>query len=260
MKIALGVEYDGRAFSGWEIQKDRQTVQGVVERALSKVADQPLRTICAGRTDAGVHAWGQVVHFNTVRSRPLRAWVFGTNTGLPSSVSVSWAREVAEDFHARFSATRRCYRYLMLNRPARSGILDRRVGWESRRLDVDLMHNAAQRLLGEHDFSAFRAAQCQASSPRRTIYQLDVRREEDLIVVDIVANAFLQHMVRNLVGSLLQVGLGKYPPTWIENLLASRDRTQGGPTVTPYGLYLVCVEYPVHYALPVIAPPVVPNV
>ena len=255
MKIALGVEYDGRGFSGWEIQKDRVTVQEVLETALSRVADGVLRTVCAGRTDAGVHAWGQVVHFDTERRRPNHAWVLGTNTGLPGSVSVSWAQEVPEDFHARFSARRRHYRYVLLNRPARSGLLDGRVGWEARVLDVDVMHTAACRLLGEHDFSAFRAAGCQARSPVRTIYWIDVRRHGQLIYIDVIANAFLQHMVRNLVGSLLQVGLGRQPASWLEDLLTSRDRTRGGPTMTPYGLYLVRVEYPTHFALPVAPPP-----
>lgn len=255
MKLALGVEYDGRAFSGWEIQKDRDTVQGVLEIALSKVADTEIRTICAGRTDAGVHAWGQVVHFETDRQRPVHAWVFGTNTGLPGAVSVSWAKEVPGDFHARFAARRRHYRYVLLNRPARSGVLDYRVGWESRRLDVEVMNAAAGRLLGEHDFSAFRAAGCHARSPVRTIHRLDVRRHGQLICVDVIANAFLQHMVRNLVGSLLEVGLRKHPVEWIEYLLTSRERTRGGRTMRPYGLYLVGVEYPTHYALPVVIPP-----
>ena len=250
MRIALGVEYDGRAFSGWEIQKERETVQAVLEAALSNVADHPLRTTCAGRTDAGVHAWGQVVHFESGQSRPLHAWVLGTNTVLPSSVSVSWAQDVPDEFHARFSAKRRHYRYLILNRAARSGLLDGRVGWESRPLDIDSMQEGANRLLGEHDFSAFRAAGCQAKSPVRSLYRLEVRRRDQMIAVDVVANAFLQHMVRNVVGSLVQVGLGKQPPVWITTLLESRDRTRGGATMAAYGLYLVAVEYPARYGLP----------
>ena len=257
MRIALGVEYDGRAFSGWEVQPERQTVQGVLESALSKIADQRLRTVCAGRTDAGVHAWGQVVHFETNRQRPVHAWVLGTNTGLPSSVSVSWAHEVPEEFHARFSAESRHYRYLILNRPARPGLLNERVGWESRSLDADVMQRAGSCLLGEHDFSAFRAAGCQAKTPVRTIYELDVTSRGQMLVVDVVANAFLQHMVRNLVGSLVKVGLGKESPEWIAALLAGRDRTVSGPTMVPHGLYLMNVKYPAKYNLPVVIPPVV---
>ena len=255
MRIALGVEYDGRAFSGWEIQRERETVQAVLEKALSNVADHPVRTICAGRTDAGVHAWGQVVHFESEQSRGLHAWVLGTNTGLPSSVSVSWAQPVPAQFHARFSAKRRHYRYLILNRAARSGLLDGRVGWESRPLDVDVMQNGATRLLGEHDFSAFRAAGCQAKSPVRSLYRLDICRRDQMIAVDVVANAFLQHMVRNLVGSLVQVGLGKQPPVWTTTLLESRDRTQGGATMAACGLYLMSVEYPARYRLPITVRP-----
>lgn len=255
MRIALGVEYDGRAFSGWEVQKERDTVQGALESALSKVADHPLRTVCAGRTDAGVHAWGQVAHFETDRQRPLHAWILGTNTGLPSSVSVSWAHEVPEEFHARFTAKSRHYRYLILNRPARPGLLNERVGWESRPLDVGAMQLGASNLLGKHDFSAFRSAGCQANTPVRTIYQLDVTSRGQMLVVNVIANAFLQHMVRNVVGSLVQVGLGKESPEWMAELLASRDRTKAGPTMVPYGLYLVTVNYPPQYNLPVVVPP-----
>lgn len=255
MKMALGVEYDGRAFSGWEIQKDRETVQGVLEAALSGVADSPIRTICAGRTDAGVHAWGQVVHFETDRQRPIRAWVLGANSGLRGAVSVSWAKEVPEDFHARFSARRRHYRYVLLNRPARCGVLEHRVGWESRFLNVQVMSAAADRLLGKHDFSAFRASGCQARTPVRTIHSIDVRRYEQLIFIDVIANAFLKHMVRNVVGSLLEVGLGKQPVDWIEFLLNSRERSLGGRTMMPSGLYLLGVEYPHHFEMPVVVPP-----
>ena len=235
MRIALGVEYDGRLFSGWEIQDGRETVQGCVEFALAKIADAPIRTVCAGRTDAGVHAWGQVVHFDTEKQRPLRAWVRGTNTELPDTVSVLWAQCVPEEFHARYSAQSRHYRYLIVNRETRPGVLNARVGWEYRALAVDQMKIAASYLLGEHDFSAFRAAGCQAKSAIRTLFHLEVRPHGDLIVIDVVGNAFLQHMVRNIVGSLIEVGVGKRAPEWIRELLDCRDRTRGGPPCRPTG-------------------------
>lgn len=257
MRIALGVEYGGREFSGWEAQVGRPTVQACLEAALSKVADHAVNTVCAGRTDAGVHASGQCVHFDTGATRPERAWILGTNSNLPEAVKVLWARTVSSDFHARFSATSRRYRYVISNRSVPPAILHGRVGWTHRSLDANLMQAGANCLLGEHDFSSFRAAACQARNPRRTIYHLNVERRGDLVVLDVVANAYLQHMVRNLVGALMAVGEGKREPSWIAELLAARDRTRGDVTMSPSGLYLVGVDYAQKWGIPRVSPPVV---
>ena len=254
-RIALGLEYDGSSFHGFEAQRNTRTVQGVLEHALSRIADQPIRTICAGRTDAGVHALAQVVHFDVSVKRPQRAWVMGTNTHLPRDVAVLWAREVDATFHARFSALGRRYRYLILNRRTRPAVLSRRVTWMCRPLDVLRMREAAQSLLGEHDFSAFRAAGCQARTPVRTLRQLQVVRDGDLIIVHVAANAFLQHMVRNLVGVLAAIGEGRQPVQWAAEVLASRDRKAGGVTAPAHGLYLSAVKYPQAFAMPDLSPP-----
>ena len=256
MRLALGIEYDGRNFSGWEAQPGAATVQASLEQALSRVANHPVKTVCAGRTDAGVHACGQTVHFDTSVRRSLRSWVFGANANLPFSVSVTWARIVPDDFHARFSAHRRHYRYVIFNRPVRPALLAGRVTWECRQLDTRQMGRAGAYLEGEHDFSSYRALSCQARNPVRRIDRLNVSRHNDLIVViEIVANAFLHHMVRNIAGVLIAVGLGRRAPEWAKEVLEARDRTKGGVTARPDGLYLIGVEYPERFSLPLAAHP-----
>jgi tRNA pseudouridine38-40 synthase len=251
MRIALGIEYDGSDFAGWQSQAGGvRTVQGSVEKALSQVADHPLRVICAGRTDAGVHATAQVIHFDTEAARGMRSWIYGANANLPKDVSVQWGRFVPDDFHARFSAVRRRYRYVILNREIRPSFLDSRVTWEYRPLKEALMSKAAQSLIGEHDFSSYRALACQAKSPVRVLYELNVRRDGELIFLDLEANAFLHHMVRNIAGVLMDIGAGKCPPDWAGEVLESRDRTLGGVTAAPHGLYLAGVTYPDHFDLP----------
>ena len=251
MRIALGLEYDGRDFCGWQSQASGLSVQDALERALSTVADSPIRVVCAGRTDTGVHALAQVVHFDSSANRPLEAWVRGANATLPRSVAVLWAQPTSDEFHARFSARSRRYRYVLLNRAQRPGLLDKRVGWYHRPLDVALVRGAAQHLIGEHDFSAFRAAECQAKTPVRTLTRLDVGRDGDLIYFDFAANAFLHHMIRNILGALVAVGAGKQPPEWVEELLSKRDRTQSAATFSPDGLYFAGVDYDPVWNLPV---------
>jgi tRNA pseudouridine38-40 synthase len=243
MRIALGLEYEGSGFCGWQSQADGGAVQNVLESALSIVADAPTRVVCAGRTDAGVHALAQVVHFDTDAVRPDTAWVRGVNAHLPASVAVRWAQPVSDEFHARFSARGRHYRYLLLNRAERPGLMARRVGWFHRQLDADVMAAAAALLLGEHDFSAFRAAECQAKSPVKILRRADVRRRDDLLVFDFEASAFLHHMVRNIVGALVYVGKGAHPPAWIGEILTGRDRARAAPTFEACGLYFAGVDY-----------------
>lgn len=242
--IALGIEYDGTAFSGWQVQPDRETVQSVVEAALAKFLCAPVPTICAGRTDAGVHATHQVVSFQSPAVRSQASWVRALNTFLPKSVSVRWAREVPDDFHARFSAVSRTYEYWILNDPIRSPVLENRTGWVFRPLDVDRMREGAEALLGTHDFTSFRAAECQAATPVRTVTELRIARLGRLVGVRISANAFLQHMVRNIVGALIYVGSGREPPEWIGQVLEARSRSAAAPTFSPSGLYLTGVGYP----------------
>lgn len=242
-RIALGLEYDGRRFLGWQTQAVGRTVQGVVEAALAVIAGHPVSLICAGRTDTGVHATCQVAHFDTPADRPLSAWIRGVNAHLPEDVAVVWAREMDGAFHARFSARGRRYRYLLLNRPQRPGLQSGRVGWFHGPLDVAAMAKAAALLRGEHDFSAFRAAECQAKSPVKTLHEAAVVRAGDLIVLDFAANGFLHHMIRNLVGSLVYVGKGSHPPEWMSTLLAGRDRRRAAPTFSPAGLYFSGVDY-----------------
>ena len=244
VRIALGVEYDGSRFCGWQIQPRARTVQACIEEALSRVADQPLRVHCAGRTDTGVHALGQVVHIETDARREARSWVFGANSNLPSDVCVLWARGARADFHARFSAIARRYRYLILNRPARSGLWASKITWERRQLDAERMSAAALCLRGEHDFSAFRSPGCQAKTPVRTIHRIEVRRSGPIVAIDIEANAFLHHMVRNIAGMLLAIGRGEAMIGWAREVLDGRDRTLGGVTAPPEGLYLMAVCYP----------------
>ncbi|RJQ48376.1 MAG: tRNA pseudouridine(38-40) synthase TruA [Gammaproteobacteria bacterium] len=249
-RIALGLEYDGAAFCGWQIQDAARSVQACVEQALSRVADHPVRVICAGRTDAGVHALGQVVHFDTGAARTPRAWVFGANTYLPHDVSVLWAQPMSGEFHARFSAIARHYRYVILNRAVRPAVGHTRVSWCYRPLDVARMDQGAQYLAGEHDFSAYRAVTCQAKHALRTVYRLHIARHGELVVLEISANAFLHHMVRNIAGVLMEIGSGAREPVWAREVLESRDRTLGGVTAPPQGLTLAGVDYPAHFGLP----------
>ena len=250
MRIALGVEYDGSRFCGWQTQPEGCAVQDVLERALGEIAAEPVTITCAGRTDAGVHALAQVVHFDTVACRPPSAWVRGVNALLPPPCAVTWAREVAEEFHARYRALSRTYRYLLLNHPVRPAAAHGRVGWFHLPLDLDTMRAAARRLIGEHDFSTFRSSECQARSPVRTIRRLDLYRRGSYVVFEIQANAFLHHMVRNIVGCLLYVGKGKHQPDWVAELLAGRDRTRAAPTFDAAGLYLAHIEYESRWGLP----------
>lgn len=250
MRIALGLEYDGAAFCGWQTQPGGCGVQDHLERALSSLADSPIAITAAGRTDTGVHATGQVVHFDSVAVREESSWIRGTNSNLHASARVAWARAVPDDFHARFSARSRTYRYLLLDHPVAPAVLRGKVGWYHRPLDVEAMQSALVVLRGEHDFSAFRDAQCQAKSPVRTLYEAEVERRGDLIAFRFRANAFLHHMIRNLVGSLVYVGARKHPPAWIAELLASRDRTTSAPTFAPDGLYLDAIEYDAAFGLP----------
>lgn len=250
LRIALGLEYDGAVFCGWQTQPDGCAVQDALERALSEVADKNIETVCAGRTDAGVHALAQVVHFDVDVERPSSAWIRGGNALLPDAIAVNWARAVSPDFHARFSATGRRYVYWLLNRAQRPGLLRGRVGWFYRHLDEKAMRQAAQCLIGSHDFSAFRAAECQAKTPVKTLRQLEICRRGELIRFEFAADAFLQHMVRNIVGSLVYVGSGRQPAAWIGEVLESRDRNRAAPTFAALGLYLAAVEYDASWALP----------
>lgn len=249
-RIAMGLEYDGSSFAGWQAQAHASGIQSAVESALSFVAANPVTVICAGRTDAGVHAMMQVVHFDTDAQRTERAWVMGANTNLPDSISALWAREVAMDFHARYEAITRSYRYVILNRTPRPALLRERVCWIREPLDADLMHSAAQCLVGEHDFTSFRAAECQSPTPVRRLKRIQVTRSNEYVVVDVTANAFLHHMVRNIAGVLLAVGRGRQPVDWPATLLRLRDRTQGGITAPAGGLYLFGVAYPQQFAIP----------
>ena len=250
MRIALGLEYCGSNFRGWQSQAGGRTVQDALQSALGAIAGEPVSVICAGRTDAGVHASQQVVHFEAPVARPLTAWVRGVNSHLPEGVAVRWAQPVADEFHARFSARGRRYRYLLLNRPQRPALWHGRVGWFHWPLDLALMQDAAGRLLGEHDFSAFRAAECQAKSPIKTLVRADVRQQGSLFIFDFEASAFLHHMVRNLVGSLVYIGKGTQPANWIDELLLARDRKLAAPTFSPDGLYFRGPIYEPHWQLP----------
>ncbi|MGA9333957.1 MAG: tRNA pseudouridine(38-40) synthase TruA [Rudaea sp.] len=250
MRIALGIEYDGTDFLGWQRLSHGSTVQAAVERALSFVADEPVNVLCAGRTDSGVHAQCQVVHFDTNAQRDNRGWTLGANSRLPPSIAVRWALPVGDDFHARFSARARRYCYTLLNRPVRPALQARYVTWERVPLDADVMHRAAQALLGEQDFSAFRAISCQSRTSMRCIHEIAVTRDGELVCVRIQANAFLHHMVRNIVGSLLPIGRGDKPIEWLAQLLAGRDREVAGPTALAHGLAFLGPMYPAECGLP----------
>jgi len=249
-RIALGLEYDGSAFAGWQWQTGQRNVQACVEEAVSKVAAERVGVHCAGRTDAGVHALEQVVHFNTEAVRPLRSWQMGVNANLPDDVRVLWAQEVPLDFHARYSAIARFYRYEILNRPMKSALLRKQVTWCFYDLDESRMQVAADHLIGHHDFSSFRAQGCQSKSPFRTMHFIQVRRELDRVIIELSANAFLHHMVRNIAGVLMEIGMGRQETTWTQALLELRDRKQGGVTAPSDGLYLGGVFYPEQYGLP----------
>ena len=250
MRLALGIEYDGTGFFGWQRLTHGPSIQAQVEAALSFVANHEIAVTCAGRTDAGVHARCQVVHFDSDAARGERAWTLGANTKLPVGVSVLWAKPMPDDFHARFSARARRYRYTILNRAIRPALDARHVAWERRSLDAEAMHAAAQALLGEHDFSAFRAISCQAAHARRCMLDIAVSREGERVHVDVEANAFLHHMVRNIVGTLLEVGVGERPIEWTAQVLASCDRAQAGATAPAQGLTFIGPRYPAQWALP----------
>lgn len=256
-RIALGIEYDGSAFAGWQSQAHARGIQATVEAAVAQVANHPVEVTAAGRTDAGVHASMQVAHFDSPSVRSERSWVLGTNTGLPKQVSVLWAREVPDTFHARYSALSRSYRYFILNRWVRPALRAEKITWIREPLDHERMHVAAQQLLGEHDFSSFRAAECQSRTPMRRMQRIDVSRRGEIITIAVTANAFLHHMVRNIAGVLIAVGCGDRPIDWVGEVLAARDRRRGGVTAPPHGLYLAAIEYEAGLQLPS-APPETP--
>lgn len=250
-RIALGIEYDGHGFYGWQRQTSLPSIQATLEQALSQIAAEPITTVCAGRTDAGVHAIGQVVHFDTHQVRDPRAWTFGTNRFLPSAIRVLWAQDVPQNFNARRSATSRRYRYVIYNHPLRPGLLKNYVAWYYRKLNVQKMLEATQYWLGEHDFSSFRAAECQSHSPIRLVKSIDLARVGDQIIIDITANAFLHHMVRNMVGVLMKIGSSDQSPSWAKQVLEAKNRQFAGITAVPSGLYLAEVQYPQSFNLPV---------
>lgn len=254
-RIALGIQYIGTDYHGWQrqTQPNVPTLQAHLEAALNQVAPQtpPITTICAGRTDSGVHAVNQVVHFDTQIIRPQSAWLLGTNTHLPDDITVTWAQSCTDEFHARYSAVARCYRYIIDNSPVRSALWTKHTTGFPHKLDIDAMQAAANILLGEHDFSSFRAANCQSHSTQRYVHFIKVYQRRSFIIIDIQANAFLHHMVRNIVGVLLDIGRGKLPTQAMETILAARDRTQAGITAPAQGLYLLSVTYPEHYKMPI---------
>jgi tRNA pseudouridine38-40 synthase len=249
-RLALGVEYDGTAFAGWQHQAHARSVQGELQGALARVADHPVELTAAGRTDAGVHALHMVAHFDTTAERPLHGWVLGANSNASDELTVLWARPVPDDFHARHAALSRRYLYRIVESRVRPSLERHRVGWVRQPVDAVRMHEAAQALVGHHDFSAFRAAECQSPTALRRLHEIAVARDGAQVEVTVRANAFLHHMVRNIVGSLLLVGRGERPVDWIAGVLAARDRTRAGPTAPPQGLYFAGAEYPPEYGLP----------
>lgn len=254
-RIALGVEYCGANYHGWQRQLDLHTVQQQLENALTSIADEPISVFCAGRTDTGVHAVGQVVHFETTANRDWQAWVFGANTKLPKDINVRWARVVDDNFHARFSAIAREYRYLLYNANARCSILSERMTWHYAELNLSAMQIASECLIGEHDFSAYRALGCQAKSPIRHMEKISITQQGQTFIFDFKADGFLYHMIRNMVGVLMAIGAGKAETSWSKTVLESKDRRLGGVTAPPYGLYFVNAYYPEDYAIPVMRPP-----
>ena len=250
MRYALGVEYDGSRYCGWQRQSHSPSVQQHVEEALSKIANESIKVVCAGRTDTGVHATNQVIHFDTEQIRKDRAWTLGVNTHLPDTISIKWVKQVNEEFHARFSATARRYRYIIYNNPLRSALLSTGISFNYNELNADLMHQAAQHLVGHHDFTSFRTVHCQSHSPERTLYHCDVKREGRFIIIDVRGNAFLHHMIRNISGSLMRVGEGIESTDWIKEVLEAKNRCLAGMTAPAEGLYFVGVEYPEKFILP----------
>lgn len=244
MRVALIVEYDGTEYHGWQEQTGLNTVQGNLESAISSVANHEVKIVCAGRTDTGVHATNQVVHFDSQNFRNIRAWIYGVNSALPKDICVKWGREVSDDFHARYKALSRTYRYVILNSPIRPALLRSNITWQYRQLDCDAMHKAAQDLIGEHDFTSYRSVECQSKHPNRRIMQITVKKKNDIVTIDITANAFLHHMVRNIAGVLMAIGSGRKAVDWAKEVLNSKDRRLGAETAPPYGLYLVGVNYP----------------
>lgn len=249
MRVALMVEYNGGQYHGWQAQTGLRTIQHAVEQALSEIADEPIAIACAGRTDTGVHATSQIIHFDCQKERTIRAWLHGANSFLPKDICVKWGRFMPEDFHARYSALSRRYCYVIYNAPIRPALLRGQVTWQYRQLDDRLMHEAAQALLGEHDFTSFRAVECQSKSSKRHVYQLQVRRKDDFVIIDICANAFLHHMVRNIAGVLIAIGSSRKPVHWAKEVLEAYDRKLGAETAPPYGLYLTEVTYPETFAI-----------
>ena len=250
MRIAIGLEYDGRGFCGWQSQSSGCGMQDYVEKAVAEIAGEAVAVTAAGRTDTGVHASLQVAHFDVSAARPITAWVRGVNTYLPDGIAVTWAKSMPEDFHARFAVEERGYRYVLLNHPTRPGLMAGKVGWHHRSLDERAMQEAAGRLLGRHDFSAFRAAECQARSPEKELRAAAIRRQGDFLVCDFRADGFLHHMVRNIMGCLVHIGAGQAAPDWMDELLAHKDRTRAAPTFMPDGLYLSYIRYPSRFDLP----------
>ena len=250
LRIALGIEYDGAPFCGWQSQPSQVTVQEALEVAVARIAGMPTRLVCAGRTDTGVHALGQVAHFDTSAQRPPSAWSKGVNTHLPGSIAVLWAQPVSDEFHARFSASGRHYEYVLVNRAVRPAVGATTCAWFPLPLDLVAMRAAAAQLVGMHDFSAFRSSQCQAKSPTRDLRRLTIERDGDMIRFCLEANAFLHHMVRNIIGCLVYVGKGRFDPGWIGELLRSRDRSLAAPTFAPQGLYLTGVDYAPQWQVP----------
>jgi tRNA pseudouridine38-40 synthase len=249
-RLAVGIEYDGTRYAGWQHQPGLATIQDSVQKALSAVADHPVTVAAAGRTDAGVHACAQVAHFDTRAERPVRGWVLGANSHLPPDIAINWAMEVEPSFHARYTAQGRSYRYCMLRRATRPAILRDRVCWTRATLHVEAMHDAAQALVGEHDFSSFRAVECQSTTALRHVDSIAVRGEGPLVVMEISANSYLHHMVRNIAGTLMQVGAGERPPAWVAEILAAKDRSRAGITAPASGLYLWRVRYPPSLQIP----------
>lgn len=248
-RIVLGIEYDGSAYAGWQWQVGIATLQNELQTALSKIANQPVTVFCAGRTDTGVHALEQVVHFDCDVKRDLQAWLTGGNSQLPDDIRITWVQYAVDDFHARYSAIARFYRYVILNRTMKSALLRTQATWCYQPLDADLMHIAAQNLIGEHDFSSYRAQGCQSKSPNRFMHFIDVYRQDDRVIIDICANAFLHHMVRNIAGVLMDIGMGKQPVSWTAELLGIKDRAQAAVTAAPHGLHLGGVFYPERYGI-----------
>ena len=249
-RYAIGIEYSGTAYCGWQRQPHCESIQQHLEEAIGFVANHPVELVCAGRTDTGVHAVEQVAHFDSDAERDSRAWIMGTNCRLPRDIRLKWAVAVAEEFHARFSARARAYRYVILNTPVPSAIFGDRSCWEFRPLDHVAMHDSAQMLLGEHDFSSFRAVGCQAKSAQRNLHSIEISRQGDLVYLDVKANAFLYHMVRNIAGSLISIGRGEHDADWLEQVFAARDRNQAEITAPAAGLYFVQVWYEPEYKLP----------